>query len=348
MRSIKINKYEVNANFPGYYYPLFSLVILHEKGENTLGRITGYKGNHSVEVSAKSGKKYVLKYHEVVFYEEPHEPVMTLKEVETLAFRYINKYRKAILVDDDSFKVNTDTDLLFDTSSVTFGSYTALGSVCPRNKNGKIAAYEFRLLIPFLQYANKNQIKEVILHEIAHIMVGNKYDNGNWHGRTWRAVYYAIGGNGKATVNISDAAYLGLYYQKLSTNWEPAEQFGVPRNKWRELLSVILSDELKFPSLCSALNVELFGAGSGNIYESVANLIYSILPYARADDQKAEIYEVKETFGILYDLVIEVNDKLILLSRSEINDSELYSNSLPLLNKLHSLLKSDFRELTGA
>lgn len=363
MLPISVNKDEVNANFPGYYYPLYSLVIIREDNTNTLGRIIGYSGNNKVIVHSKSGKKYKLKYSDIVFYEDPHKPVMTLKEIEKLSHKYINKYKKeSVSLDSRNYIIDVDVDFVLDTESVTYDdSPTALGAVCPRYKDNQIYAYEFRLLVPFLQYASKKQIKEVILHETAHLLAGRI--ERDWHGRIWRLLYMAIGGNGRATVDVEDAAYLGLYYTELPKDWTDPTHYDIPKDKWKVLLELIAKNMNSLPATCFSVGVgsELLssaGYGTGNINKKVSDLIMSIIKHFSANDQKVDIDIVKTDINVLYKLSIELRDKLTDLLYSRDHDNEFpkyvleqredYSKDLMLADDLYFLLKSDFKELSGA
>lgn len=343
MHLINISKYAVKANFPGYYYPLFSLVIVREDDKDILARIIGYDGNNGVIVHAKSGKKYKLKYHEVVFYEDPHEPIMTLKEIERYAYKYVNKYSKeSITILDKDYIIHDDVRIVFDTESGAAGQPTALGSVCLRYTNPFY--YEFRLSVPFLQYANKKQIKEIILHETAHIIAGEGVDYGNHHGPTWRDIYLAMGGNGKATVEIKDAAYLGLYFTELPSDWEESTHYDIPRSKWTEFTKFI-NRNINIGKLCLDLDVgdKLLsdnGYDSGNIAKKVDALQYSVVSYSLVDDHKVAVSMVKWSFTLFYKLILELRDRL--------KDVSGYGKEKLLVEQLYSMLKTDFSVLTGA
>ena len=73
MRLVDINKYKVPVTFGGFYYPIYSLVIVREKNKNVLGRIVAYHGQNKVVVKTKTGNLRKLKYSDVVFYEDPHK-----------------------------------------------------------------------------------------------------------------------------------------------------------------------------------------------------------------------------------------------------------------------------------
>ena len=342
MRTITVNKRQVNSNFTGYYYPIYSLVIVRENNKNVVGRIIGYVGPLGVLVQSQTGKRHKLTYSEVVYYEEPHKPVMTLKEIERMAYKCVDKYSKeAVTINDKDYIITHDVKVVFDSEYGSPGRATALGSVCLRRTNP--AHYEFMLSMPFLQYASRKQVKEVILHETAHIIAGEGIDGGNDHGPTWKAIYLAMGGNGKATVDIEDAAYLGMYLLGVPHKWSEPEHFEIPREKWTKLVHFV-NREINLGELCQELDVgdRLLsdnGYIGSTIKKKVDKLHYSVISYSLVDEEKIARSMVSWTFNLFFKLIFELFTKLM-----DMNDRK-YSKELQLVDKLFGMLTTDFKEL---
>lgn len=62
---------------------------------------------------------------------------------------------------------------------------------------------------PTLEHRTMDQIKNTILHEVAHALVGI----GHGHGNVWRNTFIRIGGNGERTSEVND-------YRKVAGRYE--------------------------------------------------------------------------------------------------------------------------------
>ena len=130
MRNIKVIKYGVPVSFGGFYYPIYSLVIIHEDGKNTLGRIIGYDGLDRVQIKSKSGKLYNLKYSEIIFYEDPHEPLMTLPEFQRSANKIIDQYRdEPISINGEEYIIDFGVDFQYDTELVAGNRHSLAAAI---------------------------------------------------------------------------------------------------------------------------------------------------------------------------------------------------------------------------
>lgn len=80
---------------------------------------------------------------------------------------------------------------------VTFDQSTSRAGQC--NHSWKRITFG----IPFMQTAGEEQVKNTILHEVAHAVVGPKQG----HGSVWKAFFISIGGNGSAHSEAPQSMY---------------------------------------------------------------------------------------------------------------------------------------------
>ena len=248
MRLISVNKLEVKSNFGGFYYPVYSLVIVNEDGKNTLGRIIGYSGDDKVKVKSKSGNVHLLKYSDVVFYEEPHKPVLSLPEFERLANKVINKYRKEPLtVYFDNFSIDFDVDFSYSTETPD-NDFNTVAAICDRDSTNKTS---FNISMPYLQYASLDQIKEVILHEVAHLLA----PIGEEHGPTWKAIYITMGGNGNEFIDTAEVTIDNVSRLKLPAEWSD-KRYGVEIKYWDQLAAMLKRSKSGFSLYANMLGAD--------------------------------------------------------------------------------------------
>ena len=346
MRSINICKYEVNANFPGYYYPVFSLVIVRENNQNIMGRIIGYSGNDKVIVQSKSGKRTKLKYSDVVFYEEPREPVMTLKEVERLARKYVNYYSKEsnlIIVNDREYLIDSKVDIIFDTDQI----YDNPGGVMATCLN--YTTLEFNILVPYLQYASKNQIKKLLLHEVAHLIVGSHLG----HDHTWQTVCDIIGGDSRIYVPNSELSYFQVRELVVPDDWTSVYE-GVDYKLWAKLAHLSYKANLRMLGL-------LFNYGD-DVLRDFGYYVTDKGPLALESDlvlfERLHLLEQGVMYGNPLRILKALNafvTKLIKLASDKDNrdnlaeaDRKFVVRSLKTLKEIKSILNSDFKDLINA
>ena len=213
MRLITINKDSVSADFPGFNYPVYSRVIVNENGKEAIGKIIGYSGLDTVLVESNSGKQHTLNYSDIVFYEEPTKPTITLAEVESLARKYIDHYSKksnAVTVNGKDYYIDIPVSVIFDNAQIN-DQPGALMAACSRDDS---SGYDFIMLVPYIQYADQNQIEKLILHEVAHLITGPHRQ----HDSLWLNICKTIGGDTRKSMPLPDIALNQIKYQELPTD----------------------------------------------------------------------------------------------------------------------------------
>ena len=345
MRDIHVCKYQVRSNFPGFYYPVFSLVILRENNRNTLGRIVGYDGNDKVIVQSKSGKRHNLKYSDVVFYEDPHEPAMTLKEVERLARKYADYYSQEanlVTIAGQDYLIDNKVDIVFDTDRV-YDHPGALMAVCMRED---YSGYEFNLLIPFLQYANKKQIKKLILHEVAHLIAKPYHDHDN----LWYAICKTIGGDTRELVPISETAIANIKEFKMPADWTETFE-GVDTKLWTKVMELSLSTNLARMGLVLNETKILPDYGFyGTAHEMGIHFESKLRFFGMLNEIPDEVmHEVspRHTINILNKYVAELitlGSNKDIRDNLEENDRKFVESGLLKLHKIKKILRSEFKD----
>ena len=345
MRNIQVHKYTVNANFPGYYYPIFSLVILRENDRNTMGRIIGYSGNDKVIIQSKAGKRHKLKYSDVVFYEDPHQPVMTLKEVERLARKYINYYSdesNLVKVDGDEYLIDNKVQIIFDTDQI----YDHPGGVMAVCLLEDYSAYEFNVLLPFIQYAKKNQIKKLLLHEVAHLLA--KPYHG--HDDLWYDICKTIGGDTREVVPVSEIVLAQIREIKRPPGWVDTYE-GIDVKLWEKLAHLSYESNLARMGLVLDETDVISDLGYYGSAHDMGIDFESDLRWFEHLDMINQDVGAKDPLYIL-NVLDKYVAELIKLgankdNRDKLNedDSAFVVRSLVKLKRIQSILNSDFRDL---
>ena len=134
----------------------------------------------------------------------------------------VNVYVKDYIIDSDiNFVYETDTPENF--SNMVAG-------VCNLEAS---ANSNFYVSIPYLQYANLKQIKETILHETAHLLAPEEE-----HGPIWKALYFAIGGNGKEFIDPAEVTVDNISRLELPAEWS-TKRYGIEIRYWDQLTKIL-------------------------------------------------------------------------------------------------------------
>lgn len=243
MRAISISKFEVGSSFSKYNYPLYSLVIVHEDGNNVIGKIINYtRQGTGIIVKSSTGKEHILSPASIVYYEDPKVPAVSLKYVEKETYKLLNYYKKhyVLLNDEDAYYVMSDYNVRFETEFIDAGGLGRSTVACV-NRDSLI------YLIPYLQHSSKKQVDDVIKHEVAHALTP-----GEGHNEIWRDVCLAIGGNGEATIKVPEESYT-----KIPKTWaDPTNS--VPEALWADMgrLFEVYTYDFSLPTLANNLSYD--------------------------------------------------------------------------------------------
>lgn len=163
----------LNSNFAGQDFPVGSLVEFEFKGEILEGEVTKLMKRQARVVTDKGS--YKVGYGNLDLIEQSMEPEMPLDLIESYA--------------DDMFR-----QYGLHEQGWTFGFEVTVsrGGVCDYTNK------QIRMSVSYCLKADAHDIRDTVLHEMAHALVGP----GHNHDRVWRAMARSIGCSGDVTTNV--------------------------------------------------------------------------------------------------------------------------------------------------
>ena len=327
MRHVCLHKAKVPVSFGGYYYPIYSLVIVHEKGKNVLGRIVGYHGLHKVIVKTKTGHLHEIKYSDVIFYEDPHQPEMTLSEFQRTSNKVIDKYRKTpVTIDGKDYIIDFKVVFVYDTEYVG-NTTTSLAAVC---NIGYSSMHQFEIKVPYLQWADRKQINEIILHEVAHLLA----DPGEQHGPIWKAIYLAMGGNGEELIDAADVTLANLESIELPEDWRTIIH-KVDLKYWEQLSKLLQQHKTGFRLFVDIVGIAPVFYGMGHYERVIPKFIHGI--------QNLHKYKLKDIKEDITDILRLAQYFEVYIDRLE-EDYNLDDDSVDPHERIHNNTYTTFKQ----
>ena len=188
-----------------------------------------------------------------------------------------------------------------------------LQSVCKMDHSDHV----FMVNIPWLQWADNKQIKEVILHETAHLLVGTRQG----HNSIWRDVYMFIGGNGRSFIDFAEVTYDNLARMELPEDWRTL-RYGIDIKYWQQLIAML--DQRKTGI---RLYAELVGTGpvlqGRGHYDRLLSTLINIL----SSTFHGKLNEVKEHMHNLHRLALYYESFINNLEREyDLDDKDFPDN----------------------
>ena len=213
---------------------------------------------------------------------------MTLTEFQRAANKVIDKYREdSVIIDDVEYIIDFKVKFAYDTEYVA-ESPTVLAAVC---RIGYGTDHLFEVKVPYLQWASRAQINEIILHEVAHLLA----PSGEDHGPIWRAIYMAMGGNGEATIEAADVTYANLQATELPDDWRTLIH-KVDLKYWEQLANMLQKTKTGIRLYADIVGTGPIFHGRGHYERVISKYITTrhLMNYKR--------FDVKEDFTYLWRL----------------------------------------------
>ena len=164
---------EITAEFPGAKYPVGSRVQFRISSEATLtGQVIGLRVK-SADLMVAGGERWEVPYQAIVDVDTTFEPEMSLQDVQKLADRLLASHKKH--------------SGLARAWQCGFDLAPARAGVC------NYTVQRINLSVSYCQRADRGEIEDTILHEIAHAIVGRRHN----HDAVWKAKAQEIGCTGE-------------------------------------------------------------------------------------------------------------------------------------------------------
>ncbi|RKU25033.1 hypothetical protein C6497_16800 [Candidatus Poribacteria bacterium] len=159
----------VSSDFAGAAFPPGTKVIFYDKTQNKIHGTIQRLFHRYAQVASTEGTIWNVPYGGMEITETFVNPQISLPDIETMGIQLIQKH-------EDKNELGTGWNFGFDLAPARAG-------IC-RYKEKQIS-----LSVTYCLKANKSEIRNTILHEIAHAIVGP--DHG--HDAVWKAVAEKIG-----------------------------------------------------------------------------------------------------------------------------------------------------------